>query len=92
MYSFFSVVEFAGRTLGGALHYKVAVPPKRRFGFAFLVYQLYELMDMVLLWVPYPLMLVCRCACGFLGINSATLREEAVQGYIPCLLYTSRCV
>lgn len=83
MYSFFSVVEFAGRTLGGALHYKVAVPPKRRFGFAFLVYQLYELMDMVLLWVPYPLMLVCRCACGFLGINSATLREEAVQGYIP---------
>ncbi len=83
MYSLFSVVEFGGRTLGGALHYKIAVLPKRRFGFAFLTYQLYELMDMLLLWLPYPLMLLSRGICGFLGINSATLREEAVQGYIP---------
>lgn len=83
MYSLFSVAEFGGRTLGGALHYKIAVPPKHRFGFAFLTYQLYEIMDMLLLWLPYPLMLFSRGVCGFLGINSATLREEAVQGYIP---------
>lgn len=83
MYSLFSVAEFGGRTLGGALHYKIALPPKRRFGFAFLTYQLYEIMDMLLLWLPYPLMLLSRGVCGFLGINSATLREEAVQGYIP---------
>lgn len=38
---------------------------------------------MLLLWLPYPLMLLSRGVCGFLGINSATLREEAVQGYIP---------
>ena len=38
---------------------------------------------MLLLWLPYPLMLFSRGVCGFLGINSATLREEAVQGYIP---------
>ncbi len=83
MYSLFSVAEFGGRTLGGALHYKIAVPPKRRFGFAYLTYQLYEIMDMLLLWLPYLLMLLSRGICGFLGINSATLREEAVQGYIP---------
>ena len=83
MYSLFSVAEFGGRTLGGALHYKIAVPPKHRFGFAYLTYQLYEIMDMLLLWLPYPLMLLSRGVCGFLGINSATLREEAVQGYIP---------
>lgn len=83
MYSLFSVAEFGGRTLGGALHYKIAVPPKHRFGFAFLTYQLYEIMDVLLLWLPYPLMLFSRGVCGFLGINSATLREEAVQGYIP---------
>lgn len=83
MYSLFSVAEFGGRTLGGALHYKIAVPPKHRFRFAFLTYQLYEVMDMLLLWLPYPLMLLSRGVCGFLGINSATLREEAVQGYIP---------
>lgn len=83
MYSFFSVAEFSGRTLGGAVHYKFAIPPKKRFSFAFFVYQLYELMDAVLLWLPYPLMLANRALCGFLGINSATLRETAVQGYIP---------
>lgn len=78
MYSLFSVAEFAGRTLGGAVHYKIPIPAKKRFGFAFLVYQVYEFMDMLLLWLPYPLMLINRGLCGFLGVNSAILRETAV--------------
>ena len=40
-------------------------------------------MDMLLLWLPYPLMLVNRGVCGFLGSNSAILRDAAVQRYIP---------
>ena len=36
-------------------------------------------MDMCLLWLPYPLMLVNRAICGFLGSNSAILRSSAVQ-------------
>ena len=32
---------------------------------------------------PYPLMLVNRGVCGFLGSNSAILRDAAVQRYIP---------
>lgn len=83
MYSLFTAFEFAGRSLGGVLHYHKPVPPKHRFSFAFLVYQLYEAMDMLLLWLPYPLMLVSRAVCGFLGLNSAVLREAAVQKYIP---------
>ena len=83
MYSFFSVAEFIGRSIGGIVHYKHEVPPKKRFGFAFFVYQFYELMDAVLLWLPYPLMLLNRGICGFLGINSATMRHSAVQRYIP---------
>ena len=47
------------------------------------VYQVYETMDMCLLWLPYPLMLVNRAICGFLGTNSATMRQAAVQQYIP---------
>lgn len=31
----------------------------------------------------YPLMLVNRAICGFLGSNSAILRSSAVQRYIP---------
>lgn len=83
MYSAFSVAEFAGRTVGGLIHYHVEIPPKKRFSFAFFVYQIYECMDAVLLWLPYPLMLANRTVCGFLGINSAIMREAAVQCYIP---------
>lgn len=83
MYSLFSVAEFAGRSLGGVLHYNLKIPEKKRFSFAFWVYQIYETMDMCLLWLPYPAMLVNRAVCGFLGINSATMRQTAVQQYIP---------
>ncbi len=83
MYSLFSVVEFIGRAIGGLLHYHVQIPHKKRFMFAFSVYQLYELMDAILLWIPYPLMLVNRTVCGFLGVQSATLRQASVQHYVP---------
>lgn len=83
MYSAFSVVEFAGRTIGSALQYRIKIPAKRKYGFTFCVYQAYEAMDMCLLWLPYPLMLVNRGICGFLGSNSAILRNAAVQRYIP---------
>lgn len=83
MYSFFSVAEFAGRTLGGAWQYKKEIPKNKRFSFAFFVYQFYDLMDMCLLWLPYPIMLINRAVCGFLGVNSYTLRLSAVQRYIP---------
>lgn len=83
MYSFFSVAEFAGRTFGSACQYRVDIPRKRRFPLVFSVYQLYETMDMLLLWLPYPLMLANRGLCGFFGANSAILRSAAVQRYIP---------
>ena len=83
MYSAFSVAEFAGRTIGSALQYRIKIPDKKKYGFVFFVYQVYESMDMCLLWLPYPLMLVNRGICGFLGSNSAILRSAAVQRYIP---------
>ena len=83
MYSLFSVAEFIGRTLGGIVQYRIKVPEKKKFPFIFGVYQTYEVMDMCLLWLPYPLMLVNRGICGFLGNNSATMRQAAVQRYIP---------
>ncbi len=83
MYSAFSVVEFAGRTIGSTMQYRIKIPEKKRYGFTFFVYQFYEAMDMCLLWLPYPLMLVNRGICGFLGSNSAILRDTAVQRYIP---------
>ena len=83
MYSLFSAAEFIGRSIGGFFQYRVPIPPKKRFSFAFFVYLTYEFMDMILLWIPYPFMLLNRGICGFLGINSATMRQAAVQSYIP---------
>ncbi len=83
MYAMFSVAAFAGRSIGALFNYHVTIPNKKKFGFSFFVYQFYELMDIILLWLPYPLMLLNRGICGFLGVNSATLREAAVQKYVP---------
>ena len=81
--SLFSVAEFAGRSIGGAVRYRREIPRGKRFKFAFFGYNAYELMDATLLWLPYPLMLVNRAAAGYLGIGSATMRLAAVQSYIP---------
>ena len=83
MYAAFSVVEFIGRSIGSALQYRIKIPDKKKFGFVFFVYQSYSAMDMCLLWLPYPLMLLNRGICGFLGSNSAIIRNAAVQRYIP---------
>ena len=83
MYAAFSVVEFIGRSIGSALQYRIKIPDKKKFGFVFFVYQSYSAMDMCLLWLPYPLMLLNRGICGFLGSNSAIIRDAAVQTYIP---------
>ena len=83
MYSFFSVAEFLGRSLGSVVQYRVKIPDKKKFSIVFWIYQIYEIMDMCLLWLPYPFMLLNRGICGFLGNNSAILRSSAVQRYIP---------
>lgn len=83
MYSLFSVAEFFGRTVGSMVQYRIKIPDKKKFGFTFFVYVAYEVMDMILLWTPYPLMLANRAVCGFLGNNSAIVRSAATQRYIP---------
>lgn len=83
MYSLFSMFEFTGRSLGSVIQYRVDIPKKKKFSLTFFVYLTYEIMDMILLWIPYPLMLFNRACIGFLGSNSAILRQSAVQTYIP---------
>ena len=83
MYALFTTAQFIGRTIGGVVHYKFEIPPQERFSLAYLVYITYAAMDTVLLWLGFPLMMVNRAVCGFLGINSATLRESSVQNYLP---------
>lgn len=64
------------------LNYFVEYPKNKRFSIYYFVYIFYSLMDGLLLFLPYPLMLLDRCLTGACGINSATLRESSVQNYI----------
>ena len=83
MYSLLTSAETIGRALGAAFHYAVRIPQKYRYQLTVTVYLLYELFDGALLFLAYPVMLILRFVCGFLGVNTATLREAAVQSYLP---------
>lgn len=83
MYSMFSLAEFLGRSIGSAVQYKIHIPKEKRYDAVLFVYLFYEVMDMLLLWLSYPLMLLNRGMCGFLGANSAIMRSAAMQIYIP---------
>jgi len=83
MYSLLTSVETIGRTVGAVVHYLFKIPKNRRYRLTVQVYMLYELCDGILLFLTYPVMLVLRFLCGFLGVNTATLREAATQTYLP---------
>ena len=83
MLGFLRSAEMVGRVLSGIFQYRVEIPAKKRFGLTKFVYITYQLADMILLFTPYSAMLVNRFICGGLGNTSATVRETAVQSYLP---------
>lgn len=83
LYSLLLSAETVGRTVGGVVHYLFKIPPKTRYRLTVTVYQLYEACDAALLFLAWPLMLAVRFLCGFMGVNTATLRTAAVQNYLP---------
>lgn len=83
MLGFLRSAEMIGRMISGFFQYIGEIPVKKRYGFTKMVYTIYDLMDGILLFLPYPLMLANRFICGGLGTSSATIRETAVQSYLP---------
>ena len=83
MFSLLTSAETIGRALGAVVHYVFKIPRNRRYWLTVRVYMLYDLCDGVMLFLAYPVMLVLKFLCGFLGVNTATLREAATQSYLP---------
>lgn len=83
MLGFLKSGEMVGRVLSGFIQYRVTIPAKKRYGVTKFVYVVYQIADMILLFLPYSLMLANRFLCGGLGTTSATIRETAVQSYLP---------
>jgi MFS family permease len=83
MLGFLRSAETLGRMLGGLVQYKFNIKPEKRYGITKFVYFSYGILDIVLLYTPYPFMVVNRFLCGVLGMTSYTLREASVQSYLP---------
>ena len=83
MFSLLTSAETIGRALGAVVHYVFKIPRHRRYWLTVRVYLLYDLCDGVMLFLAYPVMLALKFLCGFLGVNTATLREAATQSYLP---------
>lgn len=83
MLGFLKSAEMIGRVISGSLHYCKEIPRKKRFAFTKIVYLTYDLMDTLLLFMPFPFMLLNRFLCGGLGTASATIRQSAVYSYLP---------
>lgn len=83
MLGFLKSAEMLGRVLGGMMQYKFVIPANKRYAFTKMVYTVYDTMDALLLFMPYPLMVVNRFLCGALGSTSATIRSVAIQSYLP---------
>lgn len=44
---------------------------------------MYNIIDSIILFLPYPLMVISRFFCGLLGNQSSTIRYTAVNTYLP---------
>ncbi|HLS53460.1 MAG TPA: MFS transporter, partial [Tissierellaceae bacterium] len=66
MLAFIMSAETAGRIIGGLIQYKINIPAEKRFGITRFVYIFYESMELILLFIPYPLMIINRFFCGLL--------------------------
>ncbi len=83
MYGLLTSAETVGRLVGSAVHYLFKIPEEKRYALTVRVYAIYQACDGVMLFLAYPLMLVIRFLCGFLGSQTAAIREAAVQKYLP---------
>lgn len=83
MYGTFSAVCGLCRTVGGLVHYRKEIPAEKRSRFAYRVWQGQNLKDLVMLWIPFPLMLVFSGITEFAAFRNVTMRNAAIQRYIP---------
>lgn len=83
MYGLLTSAETIGRLIGSAVHYVFNIPQEKRYALTVKVYMIFELCDGLMLFMAYPVMLVLRFLCGFLGAQTAAIRSAAVQKYLP---------
>lgn len=83
MYGFLTSAEMIGRVISGFFQYIKEIPVKKRYLFTKVVYTIYEVFTSIILFVPFYGMVAIKGITGALGSASATIRESAIQSYLP---------
>lgn len=81
MYSLLVSAETLGRFVGGVFNYLKCFDKKKRYYITIKLYSLIEIFDGITLFMAYPIMILLRFICGFLGVSSSTMKEVAIQNY-----------
>ena len=81
-YSVLMACNTAGRMIGGLLHYLFKYPTHLKFRIAVMVYCLVSIMDGALLFLGYPMMLVCYVIYGTFSVTSYNIRTSGTQSYV----------
>lgn len=78
-FAMFSSLSAIGYLFGAIFHYFIEIPRKLRFTSAIIIYLIYITLESSLLLVSLPLMYIFKVVMGVLGMNSANIRNSAVQ-------------
>ena len=73
----------AGRGIGGFLQYKIKYPAAIKYGVAFAVYCIIDVLAGGYLYLPVNGMRAACFAMGILSVTSYTIRSSATQSYVP---------
>ena len=72
-----------GRAMGGLLQYKIKYPAAIKYGVAFMVYCVINVLEGSYLFMPVGGMRLACFLVGILGVTSYTIRSSATQSYVP---------
>lgn len=82
-YTFVMGANLMGRLVGGFLHYKLKLPPKRKFAIALTVYITTCILEGGYLFTPVGMMIPLMFVSGLFSVTSYNIRIAATQSYIP---------
>lgn len=81
-YALLTSINSLGYMFGGFFHSFVNIPNKYRYHVALVIYFIFIMFDAVFLFVPYTIMLLMKFILGLAGMNSANIRNTAVQASV----------
>jgi MFS family permease len=82
-FSFLISAGAIGRVVGGLFHYLVKLPTHQKFKIAVTVYFVVEILNAIMLFTPYFMMIIFSFIVGVLSVTSFNIRMAATQTYIP---------